>query len=200
MANSRPFFFKRWMLGLGNAYDRWLFGFTPRNGETVANTHWWAVVLGIIAGVTGAAKSIFSDSIEPSGLVLSIAGGIALIIAAVYAFKNIPMFNGVVRKLLRLFFILAVSAIGFSFGYIVGMLLGAVVIVVVILWLFIKVLFAMLANSGSSSSSSSTVKKRYNLDDGTEVEEVGNNIYEDVAGYTRYRKGTFTDEFTKIDW
>lgn len=185
---------------MGNAYDRWMFGLTPRNGETVANTYWWAIVTGIIAGVVGSAKSIFTGSVEPRGFVLSISSGVTLIVAIVYALKSVPKFKGVARKLLRVLFILAVTFTGFLFGYFIGMLLGSIIFVVLILWLFIKVLFATLISSGKSSSSNSTRKKRYYLGDGTEVEEVGNNIYEDVAGFTRYRKGTFTDEFTKIGW
>ena len=80
------------------------------------------------------------------------------------------------------------------------MMVGMLVIAVVILWLFKNLPFAMLGSAGRTSSSNSQPKKRYTMDDGTEVEEVGNDIYEDVAGYTRYRKGTFTDEFTKITW
>ena len=200
MAGSRPFFFKRWMLGLGNAYDQWLFGFTPRHGETIANTHWWAIVLGVGAGLVGAVKSMIASNPEPEAFSMSIAGGIVFVIAVVYAFKNVPKFSGVTKKILRVVYIMVVCSIGFSFGYFVGMVVGMLVIAVVILWLFIKVLFAMLGSAGSSTSSSSQPKKRYTFDDGTEVEEVGNDIYEDVAGYTRYRKGTFTDEFTKITW
>ena len=200
MASSRPFFFKRWMLGLGNAYDQWLFGFTPRNGETIANTHWRAVVLGVVAGLVGAVKNMITSSAEPEGFSLSIASGIVFFLAAVYAFKNVPRFSGVAKKILRVVYIMVVCSIGFSFGYFVGMVVGMIVFAIVILWFLIKVLFAMLGSAGSSSTGSSQPKKRYTLDDGTEVEEVGNDIYEDVAGYTRYRKGTFTDEFTKITW
>ena len=188
------------MLGLGNAYDRWLFGFTTRHGETIANTHWWAIVLGIVAGLIGAVKSLIASNPEPEVFSLSIASGIVFVIAIIYAIKNVPLFAGVAKKILRTIYILFVCSVGFSFGYFLGILVGMLVIAVVFLWFFIKMLFAMLGSAGSSSTSSSQTKKRYTLDDGTEVEEVGNDIYEDVAGYTRYRKGTFTDEFTKIDW
>lgn len=187
------------MLNLGSTYDCKLFGFTSRNGETIANTHWQAVVLGIVAGFVWAAKSLITNNSEPEVFSLGIASGIVLIIAIVYVVKNVPLFTGVAKKILRTIYILFVCSIGFSFGYFLGMVVGMLIFAVVILWLFIKFLFAMLGSAGSLSSSSSQPKKRYILDDGTELEEVGNNIYEDVSGYTRYRKGTFTDEFTKID-
>ena len=187
------------MLGLGNTYDRWLFGFTPRNGETIANTHWWAIVLGVVAGLVGAVKSLIANNPDPVAFSMSIAGGIVFVLAVVYAFKNVPRFSGVAKKILRVVYIMVVCSIWFSFGYFVGMVVGLFVIAVLILWFFIKVLFAMLGSEGSSTSSSSQPKKRYTLDDGTKVEEIGNDIYEDVAGYTRYRKGTFTDEFEKIN-
>lgn len=185
---------------MGNAYDQWLFGFTPRHGETISNTHWWAIVLGVVAGLIGAVKKMITSSAEPEGFSLSIASGIVLALTMVSAFKNVPRFSGVAKKILRMVYIMVVCSIGFSFGYFVGMVVGMIVFAIVILWFFIKMLFAMLGSAGSSSSCSSQPKKRYILDDGTEVEEVGNGIYEDVAGYTRYRKGTFKDEFTEITW
>lgn len=188
------------MLDLGSTYDRWLFGFIPRQGETISNTHWQAVVLGNMAGLVWVVKSLIISNSEPEVFSLSIAGSIVLIIAIVYIVKNVPLFTGVAKKILRTIYILFVCSIGFSFGYFLGMVVGMLIIGVVVLWLFGKILFAMLCSAGSPSSSSNPPKKRYILDDGTEVKEVGNNIYEDVSGYTRYRKGTFTDDFTKIDW
>ena len=159
MANSRPFFFKRWMLGLGNEYDRWLFGFTPRHGETIANTHWWAIVLGIVAGLIGAVKSLIASNPEPEVFSMSIASGIAFVIAIVYVIKNVPLFASVAKKILRTIYILFVCSVGFSFGYFLGMLVGMLVIAVVILRYFIKMLFAILGSAGNSSTSSSPPKK-----------------------------------------
>lgn len=199
MTGTRPFFFKRWMLSLGDTYDQWLFGFTSRNGETIGSTHWRSVFWGIVAGVVGAIKSMVSGFVSLESFSAGVACMITFIVAIVYAIKNVRLFLGI-KKLTRLVYIISVCVIGLTFGYFIGMMIGMVIVSVILLLFFFKLMFSMICNIGGTTKSNTQYKKRYYLDDGSEVEEIGNNVYEDVAGYTRYRKKTFSDEFEKIDW
>lgn len=201
MAGGSPysgFFLKRWVSGISNALDRWLFCAGYR-GESVGNTNWWAFLMGLIAGSVSGVKHVVTDSPGAERLSLSIAGIVVTIVAVVYLSKTLRYYPSVGKKLLRVLFVAVICSLGFGAGFLLGSIVVMFIILVLILVILVKVLFATLGRS-SSTENTSRPKKHYYLDDGTEVEEVGNNIYEDVAGYSRYRKGVFTDEFEKIDW
>lgn len=195
------FFLKRWVFGIGNALDQWLFGAGYR-GERVGITNWWAFLMGLIAGAVSGVKYLVTGNQGAEGFSLSIAGIVTTVVAIVYLSKNLRHYPSLGQKLLRIFFVAVICNLGFGAGFLLGSVVVMFVVAVLILVVFVRVLFAMLGSSGSASrpGGGNSQKKHYYLDDGTEVEEVGNNIYEDVAGYTRYRKGVFTDEFEKIDW
>lgn len=204
MAGGSPysgFFLKRWVFGISNALDRWMFSASCR-GVMIGNTNWWAFLMGLIAGAVSGVKYLITE--EPSSEVfsLSVAGIVSTVVVIVYLTKNLQYYPSAGKKLWRILFVAVLCSLGFGAGFLIGSIVVMLVVAVLILVVLVKVLFAMLGSSGGTSSSSSGngQKKRYHLDDGTEVEEVGNNIYEDVAGYTRYRKGVFTDDFEKIDW
>ncbi len=203
MAGGSPysgFFLKRWVFGISNALDRWLFCAGYR-GESVGNTNWWAFLMGLIAGSVSGVKHVVTDSPSAEVFSLSVAGIVATVVSIVYLTKNLQYYPSAGKKLWRILFVAVLCGLGFGAGFLIGSVVVMFVVAALILVVLVKVLFAMLSSFGGTSSSSSGngQKKRYHLDDGTEVEEVGNNIYEDVAGYTRYRKGVFTDEFEKID-
>ncbi len=197
-SRNKSFFLKRWVQNIGDALDRWLYS-ASYQGALVGCTHWRVFVVGMIAGGIFCIESAATDG---QGFIsLCVGGVVAFIVAIIYLWKTLQAFPSFTQKLLRALFVVTVCALGFATGFLLGLVAMMLVVAVVVLFLFLKILSAMLGGSGSTSSSSSVQRsrERYTLDDGTEVEEIGNGVYEDVAGYTRYRKGTFTDEFTKID-
>lgn len=188
---------RRWSIRIGNAFDRWLW---KTQIEPVGNTNWRSLLIGIIAGVCSGGKCVVTEIPSIEKISFYIAGSAVIIIAVVYLAKTLRQIHSSSQKILRALFVLGLCSVNFVLGFFLGVLFVQLFVLIVVLCFFVIVLFSILCSGGRSSTGGIRPKKRYTLDDGTELEEVGNNIYEDVSSYTRYRKGTFTDEFTKIDW
>lgn len=194
---KKPFFFKRWMTGLSNAIDRWLFNLDGEGGETMAQTFWWVLITGFLGGGITIAPQLFSDGdgITPVGRMATIiSSALALILIVLYGYRNIPLLETVNTRILRGLFIFVWGLIGYGLGYMLGAIVVAAVIALFILWLFLKVLGAMIFDgSGSKSSSSSSSnsdddEEIFVLEDGTKVKDTGFGSYRDVNGWETYSR------------
>lgn len=203
---KKPFFFKRWMTGLSNVMDRWLFSFSSENGETMGNTFWWVLVAGFLGGGITIAPQIFAsgNEITPAGRVATIiTSSIALILLVIYGYRNILLFESVKTRIFRGVFIFIWGIIGYGLGYLLGAIIVAAVIALVLLWFVLKMFGTALFEGGGSSSSrsrsddNSNEPEKFKLDDGTVVEDTGFGKYKDVHGfdtYTRHSGDTFTKD------
>lgn len=202
---KKTFFFKRWMTGLSNVLDRWLFNYTSENGVTFGETFWMALVVGFIGGGISIAPQIFSEGngITPTGQVATIiSSSIALILIVIYGYGNILSFESTKKRILRGVFIFIWGIFGYGFGYLLGAVIVGFVILLIFLWFILK-LFGTAAfgssssSSGSSSSNNKNEPERYELEDGTVVEDIGFGKYREADkpwGDTYTRDGNY---FTK---
>lgn len=200
---KKPFFFKRWMTGLSNVMDRWLFSFSSENGETMGNTFWWALVAGFLGGGITIAPQIFAsgNEITPAGRVATIiTSSISLILLVIYGYRNILLFESTKTRILRGVFIFVWGIIGYGLGYLLGAIIVAAVIALVLLWFVLKMFGTALFESGSSRSRSNdncNEPEKFELEDGTVVKDVGFGKYQDVNNYdtyTRHLGNTFTKD------
>ena len=193
--NKKTFFFKRWMVGLSNVMDRWLFNFTDENGETMGKTFWWALVAGFFGGGICIAPQIFSDGdgITPTGRTATIISSIlALVFMVLYGYRNILIFESTKSRILRGVFIFVWGLVGYGLGYLLGAVIVGAIIALFILWFMLKMFGAAVfeggGGGGGSRRSSNNEPERFKLDDGTVVEDTGFGHYRDVHGWQTYSR------------
>ena len=198
-ASRKTFFLKRWLVGLGDAMDRWLFKLTPESDNTIGNTFWASLVIGFFFGAIGTAVylyySVFKHSRFPSidtGLIIIVAC-ISLVPMVIYGIKSIPTFATTKERILRGLFIFGWCLVGIALGVGLGIAVIYVAALVLVVWLVLKIFgMAIFGERGGSGT--------WRLDDGTKVTEtsglLGEKYYEGDNGrsYVRTSDTTFTEK------
>lgn len=202
---KKTFFFKRWMVGLSNLMDRWIFHLDEDNDNTMGNTFWWVLVAGFLGGGISIAPQIFSkgDGITPVGRTVTIITSIvALTLIVIYGYVTILSFDNLKKRIFRGVYIFVWGIVGFGLGYALGAVIVAAVIALVFLWFILKMFGAAIFDSnggggGRKRQETSNEPERFKLEDGTVVEDTGFGSYRDVHGYDVYTRDG--DTFTKKD-
>lgn len=199
---KKTFFFKRWMVGLSNAMDRWLFKSDGEKGESMGNTFWWVLVAGFFGGGIGVAPMIFSKSHEmpPFARTITIITTIvALTLIVIYGYTTILSFDTLKKRIFRGVYIFVWGIVGYGLGYLLGAVIVAAIICLVVLWFILKMFGSAVfdGNGGGNRRESRRAPERFKLEDGTEVEETGFGSYRDVHGWETYTRDG--DKFTKND-
>lgn len=208
MANDgtkKTFFFKRWMVGLSNLMDRWLFHLDRDKDNTMGDTFWWVFVAGFLGGGISIAPQIFSngDGITPVGRTVTIIASIvALTLIVIYGYVTILSLDNLKKRIFRGVYIFVWGIVGFGLGYALGAVIVAAIILLVFLWFILKMLGTAIfegnaGGGGSNRQETTNESERFKLDDGTVVEDIGFGKYRDVSGWDTYtREG---DTFIKND-
>lgn len=191
------------MVGLTNAFDKWLFKFTPEQGETLGNTFWWVIVAGFVGGISFAIKSMKDTHSNDYGTFFYITLAVAGILAIYYGIRNIPKMESVTKMIFRGLWIIVWCAIGFFLGSVAGIFVIFAVVFIVIMWIMLKMFGISIFEGGGGSRS----PKRSNDDNNNDRVELndGTTIEKDFAGtwrntnnwsdtYTQHGENTFTQD------
>ena len=171
--NKKVFFLKRWMVGLSNWLDKILFNITPGSEDNASGLFWMLIIVGFCIGGVSMAVSFFKGTGGSESIGIGIVGKLVVFAAflsivplTLYIIKKTCRFDKTSFRLVRGFYILLWSMIGLAFGYVLGLIVVAVVIFVVVMWLLLKILgTAVFGDSGNGT------KRKWKLDNGTEVTE-----------------------------
>ena len=144
---KKPFFFKRWLVGLSDLLDNKLFHITPDSGKTIGNFFWKLFVIGFILGGINVIVSLFPNG---GNYGLSIVEKISIIAWVLLFSPFIWMiinsschFEEAKLRILRALFVFVWCLIGLALGFLLGHLIVAAVIAIIALWLLLKVLGTM---------------------------------------------------------
>ncbi len=194
---KKTFFLKRWLVGLSDAVDHWLFKEVPGNNPTVGKTFWIITIIGFVAGAITAAVTTFSK--DPSTgkigtLEIVIVAAIFLIPMVMYAIPSIRQFDTVKTRILRGVFIFFWCLFGGALGFGLGVIVVIVVLLILALWLILKMFGAAIFGETGGGS-----KRSWRLDNGTKVTEetdlLGGKTYsgDDGRSYERTSDNTFRE-------
>lgn len=152
---KKPFFFKRWLVGLSDLLDNKLFHITPDSGKTIGNFFWKLFVIGFILGGINMIVSFFPNG-GNYGLSIvekiSIIAGVLLLAPFIWKVINSSChFEEAKLRILRVLFVIFWCLIGLALGFLMGQLIVAAVIAIIALWLFLKVLGAMVFEDTGNS-------------------------------------------------
>lgn len=201
--NGKPFFLKRWMTGMTNAFDKWLFKYTPEQGETLGNTFWWVIVAGFVGGISYAIKSMNDTRTDGYGTFFYIALAVAGVLAIYYGIRNVPQMENLKKMIFRGLWILVWCAMGFGLGVTAGIFVVFAVIFIFIVWIMLKMFGVSLLEGGGGSRSSRRSNDdsndgRVELNDGTTIEKDSTGTWRNTNSwsdtYTQHGGNTFTQD------
>lgn len=195
--NKKPFFFKRWMNGLSNLLEDWLFPAAVENETTVSKSFWYCLLSGFLGGiimmivmmVNGEAKGGKVDNIG-SYMPIIIAAVLSLVFIVLHIVKSLPQYEDAKSKILRGVFVFFWCLIGFGLGVLLGYMAFIAIILLIIIWFIWNLIF------GSNGSSG----RKWKLDNGDEVSEkkglLGEKYYESKEGkeYEKVDDNTFEEK------
>ena len=190
--NKKPFFLKRWLVGLFGWMDRSLFSVpeeSPVNG-TLSLSVSISTLIGLISGIIMGAVTTFAKHPEKFVHIFpSVVAGIVVIVAGYFIYKGCKELDATTgMKVLRSAVLLVASLIFFGIGLFVGVWGFIIVAILVVGWI---ILFFM--SDGNTRKNDVVI-----LEDGTELKKyqgLGLTPYwADTVGnrYEENSNGTFS--------